>query len=94
MGRRRNHPHTSGKILTSCTSSKILTLSGMIMDQEAVRALGLMGRVMVEEIPVQASTVIRVDITIKVIRVTKVAIIIRAVSSSSNSRVTRATQSS
>ena len=42
----------------------------MIMDQEAVRALGLMGRVMVEEIPVQASTVIRVDITIKVIQVT------------------------
>ena len=40
----------------------------MIMDQEAVRAPGLMGRVMVEEIPVQASTVIRVDITIKAIR--------------------------
>ena len=49
----------------------------MIMDQEVVQAPGLMGRVMVEEIPVEASTVIRVDITIKVIRVTKVAIIIR-----------------
>ena len=56
----------------------------MIMDQEAVQA---------EEIPVQDSMAIRVDITIKVIRVTKVAIIIRAISSSS-SRVTRATQSS
>ena len=67
----------------------------MIMDQEAVRAPGLMGRVMVEEIPVQASTVIRVDITIKVIRVTKVAIIIREInSSSSSSQVTRATRSS
>ena len=54
---------------------------------------GSHGPVMVEEIPVQASTVIRVDITIKVIRVIKVAIIIRAISSSS-SRVTRATQSS
>ena len=66
----------------------------MIMDQEAVRAPGLMGRVMVEEIPIQASTVIRVDITIKVIRVTKAAIIIRAINSSSSSRVTRATRSS
>ena len=54
----------------------------MIMDQEAVRAPDLMGRVMVEEIPFQASTVIRVDITIKVIRAIKVAIIIRAISSS------------
>ena len=93
MGRRRARPRTSGKIVTSCKSLKILILSGMIMDQEAVRAPGLMGWVMVEEIPVQASTVIRVDITIKVIRVTKVAIIIRAISSSS-SRVTRATRSS
>ena len=64
------------------------------MDQEAVRAPGLMGRVMVEEILVQASTVIRVDTTIKVIMATKVAIIIRAISSSSSSRVTRATRSS
>ena len=63
----------------------------MIMDQEAVRALALMGRVMAEEIPVRDSMAIRVDITIKVIRVIKVAIIIRAVSSSS-SRVTRATR--
>ena len=92
MGRRRNRPRTSGKIVTSCKSSKILILSGMIMDQEAVWAPGLMGRVMVEEILVQASTVIRVDITIKVIRVIKVAIIIRAISSSSR-RVTRATRS-
>ena len=95
MGRRRSHPRTSGKIVTSCKSSKILILSGMIMDQEAVWAPGLMGRVMVEEIPVQDSTVIRVDITVKVIRATKVVIIIRAISnSSSSSRVTRATRSS
>ena len=52
----------------------------MIMDQEAVWVPGLMGRVMVEEIPVQAFMVIRVDITVKVIKVTKVAIIIRAIS--------------
>ena len=94
MGRRRNHLHTSGKIVISCKSSKILILSGMIMDQEAVRALALMGRVMAEEFPVQDSMAIRVDITIKVIKVTKVAIIIRAISSSSSSRVTRATRSS
>ena len=93
MGRRRSRPRTSGKIVTSCKSSKILTLSGMIMDQEAVQALALMGRVMAKEIPIQDSMAIRVDITIKVIRVTKVAIIIRAISSS-NSRVTRATRSS
>ena len=86
-------PRTSGNIVISCKSSKILILSGMIMDQEVVRALDLMGRVMAEEIPVQDSMAIRVDITIKVIRVTKVAIIIRAISSSS-SRVTRATRSS
>ena len=61
----------------------------MIMELEAVRAPGLMGRVMVEEIPVQASTVIRVDITIKVIRVTKVV-----TTNSSSNRVIRATQSS
>ena len=66
MGRRRTRPRTSGKIVTSCKGSKILILSGMIMDQEAVRAPALMGRVMVEEILVQVSTVIRVDITIKV----------------------------
>ena len=82
------------KIVTSCKSSKILILFGMIMDQEAVRAPSLMGRVMVEEIPVQASTVIRVDITIKVIRTAKVVIIIRAISSNNSSRATRATRSS
>ena len=65
----------------------------MTMDQEAVQAPALMGRVMAEEIPVQASTIIRVDIAIKVIKVIMVAIIIRAISSSS-SRVTRATRSS
>ena len=70
-------------------------LSGMITDQVAIQAPDLMGRVMVEEIPVQASMAIRVDITIKVIRVTKAAIIMRAISSSSSSsRVTKATRSS
>ena len=67
---------------------------GMIMDRVAVQAPDLMGRVMAEEIPVQDSTVIRVDITIKVIRATKVDTIIRAVTSSSSSRVTRGTRSS
>ena len=66
----------------------------MIMDQEVVRALALMGRVMAEEIPFQDSTVIRVDITIKVIRATKVVIIIKGISNNSSSRVTRATRSS
>ena len=80
-------------IVISYKSSKILILSGMIVDQEAVRALALMGRVMAEEIPVRDSMAIRVDITIKVIRVIKVAIIIGAISSSS-SRVTMATRSS
>ena len=42
------------------------------MDQEVVQA---------EEIPVQGSMAIRVDITIKVIKVVKVAIIIRAINS-------------
>ena len=67
---------------------------GMIMDRVAVQAPDLMGRVMVEAIPVQASTVIRVDITIKAIRATKVVIIIRAINSNSSSQVIRSTQSS
>ena len=41
-----------GKIVTSCKSSKILILFGMIMDRVAVQAPDLMGRVMAEEIPV------------------------------------------
>ena len=60
----------------------------MIMDQEAVRALALMGRVMAEEIPVQDLTVIQADITVKIIRTTRVV-----TTRSSNSQVTRATQS-
>ena len=66
----------------------------MIVDQVAVQAPDLMGQVIVEAILVQVSTVIRVDITIKAIRATKVVIIIRAISSNSSSRVIRATQSS
>ena len=46
------------------------------------------GRVMVEEIPVQDLTVIRADITVKIIRTTRVV-----TTSSGNSQVTRATQS-
>ena len=93
MGRRRIRPRTSGKIVTSCKSSKILILFGMIMDRVEVRAPGLMGRVMVEAVPVQVFTVIRADMVIKAIRVIKVVIIIRAISSNSNSRVISATQS-
>ena len=47
------------------------------------------GRVTVEEIPVQDLMVIRADIIIKIIRTTRVV-----TTSSSNSQVTRATQSS
>ena len=47
------------------------------------------GRVTVEEVPVQDLMVIRADIIIKIIRTTRVVI-----TSSSNSQVTRATQSS
>ena len=67
---------------------------GMIMDQAAVQAPYLMGRVMVEAVPVQVFTVSRADMAIKAIRATKVVIIIRGISSSSSSRVTRATRSS
>ena len=66
----------------------------MIMDRVAVRDPGLMGRVMVEAVPVQGFKVIKVDMEIKAIRATKVVIIIRRVSSNSSSRVTRATRSS
>ena len=63
----------------------------MIMDRVAVQAPDLMGRVMVEAIPVRASIVIRVDITIKAIRATKVVIINKEVSNCNNQdiRVTR-----
>ena len=63
------------------------------MDRQAVQAPDLMGRVTVEAVPVQVFTVIRADMAIKAIRATKVVIIIRGVSSSSN-RVIRAIQSS
>ena len=46
------------------------------------------GRVKMEEIPVQDLMVIQADITIKIIRTTRVV-----TTSSSNSQVTRATQS-
>lgn len=65
---------------------------GMIMDRVAVQAPDLMGRVMVEAVPVQVFMVIRADITIKAIRATMVVIITKEISSSS--RVTRATRSS
>ena len=47
------------------------------------------GRVTVEEIPVQDLMVIRADIIIKIVRTTRVV-----TTNSSNSQVTRATQSS
>jgi hypothetical protein len=64
------------------------------MDRLAVQAPGLMGRVMVEAVPVQDSMVIKADMAIKAIKATKVVIIIRGTNSSSSSRVTRATRSS
>ena len=57
------------------------------MDRLAVQDPGLMGRVMVEAIPVHGFKVIKVD---KAIKAARVVIINREVSSS-NSRVTRAT---
>ena len=61
-------------------------LSGMIT---ALAVAQGPGRVTVEEIPIQDLMVIRADIKIKIIRITKVV-----TTSSNNSRVTRATQSS
>ena len=66
----------------------------MIMDRPTVQAPDLMGRVMVEAVPVQDFTVIKADMAIKAIRATRVVIIIRGISSNSSSRVTRATRSS
>ena len=61
-------------------------LSGMITAPAVAQDPG---RVTVEEIPVQDLTVIRADITVKIIRTTRVV-----TTSSSNNQVTRATQSS
>ena len=61
-------------------------LSGMITAPAVAQDPG---RVTVEEIPVQDLMVIRADIIIKIIRTTRVV-----TTSSSNSQVTRATQSS
>ena len=47
------------------------------------------GRVTVEEVPVQDSMVIRADIMVKIVRTTRVV-----TTNSSNSQVTKATQSS
>ena len=63
----------------------------MTMDRSAVQDRSLMGRVMVEVIPVQDFKVIKVDMAIKAIRATKVVIIIKGIS---NSQITRATRSS
>ena len=65
----------------------------MIMDRPAVQDPGLMGRVMVEVIPVQDFKVIRADMAIKAIRATRVVIISRGINGI-NSQVTRATRSS
>ena len=48
-----------------------------------------LGRVMVEEVPVQDLMVIRADIMVKIVRTTRVV-----TTNSSNSQVTKATQSS
>ena len=55
----------------------------MIMDRVAVRAPGLMGRVMVEAVPIQVFMIIRAGMAI---RATKVVITIRGISNSSSSR--------
>ena len=62
------------------------------MDHLAVQDPGPMGRVMEEATPVQDSKAIRVDMAIKAIRATKVVITNR--DRSSNSQVTKVTQSS
>ena len=58
----------------------------MIMDLAVAQGPG---RVTVEEVPVQDLMVIRADITVRIVRTTRV---VRT--NSSNSQVTRATQSS
>ena len=62
----------------------------MIIDRPIVQDLGLMGRLMVEVIPVQDFRVIRAYMAIKAIRAVREVIINRGTNSSS-SRVTRAT---
>ena len=61
-------------------------LSGMITDPPVAQDPG---RVTVEEIPVQDLMVILADIMVKIVRTTRVV-----TTNSSNSQVTRATQSS
>ena len=58
----------------------------MIMDLAVAQSPG---RVTVEEVPVQDLMVIRADIMVKIVRTTRVV-----TTNSSNSQVTRATQSS
>ena len=61
-------------------------LSGMITAPAVAQDLG---RVTVEEIPVQDLMVIRADIMVKIVRTTRVV-----TTNNSNSQVTKATQSS
>ena len=61
----------------------------MIMDRPAVQDPVLMGRVMVEAVPVQDFRAIKPDTAIKGIRATREVTTIRGISSS-NSRVIRA----
>ena len=61
-------------------------LSGMITAPTVVQDPG---RVTMEEVPVQDLMVIRADIMVKIVRTTRVV-----TTNSSNSQVTRATQSS
>ena len=66
----------------------------MTMVRPTVQEVVFMGRVMEVVAPVQDFKAIKSAITIKVIRATKVVIIIRAISSNSSSQATRATRSS
>ena len=64
------------------------------MDRPAVQDPGLTVWVMVEAVPAQDFKVIKADMAIRVVKATRVVIIIRGVGSSSSSRVTKATRSS
>src|SRR3954463_7124719 len=97
MGQRKSQQTIFGRIVTSCESSRVPTLSDMITILVAV--LGP-GQATVEEIPVQGSMVIWADMVIRagmairagmVINITKMT---KGSIVSNSSRVTRAIQSS
>ena len=66
----------------------------MIKDRPAVQDPDLMGRVMVEAVPIQDFTVIKTDMAIKAIRAIRVVTTSKIIRGISNSRVIRVTRSS